>query len=208
MQVKYLSALKTKYASFGLSKEALDRVASQRVKTIANEEEIDTDIASFETTLLVMKEMQGATDALRASNAKVQKELESLKSQQTQTPETKEEEKNPEIAEMKTLLLELVRKNAESEKKARHESIVNAVHAKMKELGCDNDALRNMTLKGIEIGDNDTADSLAEKYKTEYDSNCKLVYGDGYVPPKGGAGGAGEIDFSSMVAGLKASGDL
>ena len=32
--------------AFGLSKEALDRVALQRVKTIANEDEIDADIAT------------------------------------------------------------------------------------------------------------------------------------------------------------------
>ena len=72
MQNKYLSALRTKYASFGLSKEALDRVALQRVKTIANEDEIDADIASTDTAMLVMKEMQRATDTLRTDNAKYQ----------------------------------------------------------------------------------------------------------------------------------------
>ena len=79
MQNKYLSALRTSYANFGFSKEALDRVASQRVKTIANESEIDADVASHDTLLLLMKEMQGATDSLRTTNAKIQKELDDLK---------------------------------------------------------------------------------------------------------------------------------
>lgn len=82
MQNKYLSALRTKYASFGLSKEALDRVALQRVKTIASEDEIDADIASSDTAMLIMKEMQGSADAQRNRAVQIQKELDDLKQKQ------------------------------------------------------------------------------------------------------------------------------
>ena len=171
MQNKYLSALKTKYASFGLSKEALDRVALQRVKTIANEDEIDADIASADTMLLVMKEMQGSTDALRAKATQTQKELDTLKAKQTQNDDEPKED-NPlvkEFAEMKALLTSVTTEIAESKKKARYEAILNEAHAKMKALGCTNDYIRKTTLQGIEISDSDTADSIAEKFKSVYD---------------------------------------
>ena len=211
MQNKYLSALKTKYASFGLSKEALDRVALQRVKTIANEDEIDADIASADTMLLVMKEMQGSTDALRAKATQTQKELDTLKAKQTQN-EDEPKEDNPlvkEFAEMKALLTSVTTEIAESKKKARYEAILNEAHAKMKALGCTNDYIRKTTLQGIEISDSDTADSIAEKFKSVYDENCKSAFGNGYVPPKGNnQGGKDEVDYDAMVAGLRASGAI
>ena len=212
MQYKYLSALKTKYASFGLSKEALDRVALQRVKTIANEDEIDADIASPDTMFLVMKEMQGSTDALRSRAAQAQKELDTLKATPQNPAVATPEPESPlakELADLKAMMSNVVGEIAESKKKARNEAIMADVHAKMKALGCTNDYIRTTSLHGLEISESDTADSIAEKYKSIYDDNCKSVFGSGYVPPKGNnAGGKDEIDFAAMVAGLKQSGDI
>ena len=208
MQNKYLSALKTKYASFGLSKEALDRVALQRVKTIANEDEIDADIASLDTAFLVMKEMQGATDALRANNAKIQKQLDDFKNPQNE-PAPAENPFANELAEMKSMLVGMQTKIAESEKKARYETIVKDAHTKMKSMGCTNDFIREATLRGLELTDADTADSIAEKYKSVYDENCRQAFGEGYIPPKGNnQGGKDEVDYDAMVAGLMASGAI
>ena len=211
MQNKYLSALRTKYASYGLSKEALDRVALQRVKTIANEEEIDTDIATTDTMLLIMKEQQGSIDSLRTKVAQSQKELEALKETPQNQPKVQESE-NPfakEFADMKAMMATMAAEFAENKKKARKEAILNEVHAKMKEMGCTNDYIRTTTLHGLEISDTDTAESLAEKYKSAYDKNCKSAFGNGYVPPKGNnQGGNDDVDYSSMVEGLKKSGAL
>ena len=207
MQNKYLSALRTSYANFGFSKEALDRVALQRVKTIANEDEIDADVASHDTLLLLMKEMQGATDALRTSNAKIQKELDDFKKPQVTAPV-----ENPfaaEMAEMKELLMGMQTKMAESEKKARNEAIVSEVHAKMKALGCTNDFIRTATLQNLVLTETDTPDTIAEKYKSVYDQNCRDAFGEGYIPPKGNnTGGKDEVNYESMVAGLMASGAI
>lgn len=210
MHNKYLSALKTTYANFGLSKEALDRVASQRFKTIANEDEIDADVKSFDTLMLLMKEQQGTTDALRAAHAKTQKELAELKISQAPTPTepTQPTEPNSELTELKAMINQLVAENAESKKKARYDATIKAVQAKMKESGCDNEAICNMTLKGVQFADTDTVEALAEKFKAEYNANCKMIFGDGYVPPKSNNTSGNEIDYSAMVAGLKASGDL
>ena len=211
MQVKYLSALKTKYASFGLSKEALDRVASQRIKTIANEDEIDNDIASSEVALLIMKEMQGAADALRNNNAKIQKELDSLKTDSSKQNQV-DDEPNPyaaTLAEMKEFMQSMKNEFAESKKKARTEAVIAQAHEVMKKNGCTNDFIRNTTLKGIEIGDSDTAESIAEKYKSVYDQNCKDAFGESYVPPKGNNQGGNEAnDKDAETAILKRAGLL
>ena len=207
MQNKYLSALRTKYASFGLSKEALDRVALQRVKTIANEDEIDSDIASSETAMLIMKEMQGATDSLRNEKARIQKELDDFKK-----PDNDSKPDNPlagEVAELKTLLQGMQSKLDESEKHARRESLLKDVHSKMKSMGCSNDYVRESTLDRLEISETDTIESIAERMKPLYDANCKKVFGEGYVPPKGKSSGTGDdVDYDSMVKFLQESGSL
>lgn len=216
MQNKYLSALKTKYASFGLSKEALDRVALQRVKTIANEDEIDSDIANTETLMLIMKEMQSSADSQRNRAVQLQKDLDDLKKNQpnNQTTQNQQEPEN-ELAKQLQTLAELVTtmqtERAAEKKKIQAEAIISQVHEKMKSKGCTNDFIRNMTLKGIEVAESDTADSLAEKYKPVYDQNCKDAYGEGYAPPMGMQnvnGGFKPGDFASEVERLKASGKI
>ena len=210
MQVKYLSALKTKYASFGLSKEALDRVASQRVKTIANEDEIDADIASTDTAMLVMKEMQRATDTLRTDNAKYQKELADLKNDpgNSNKPDQTDDPYAGTLAEMKALMQSMKDEFAESKRKARAESLIAEAHKVMEKNGCTNAFIRNITLKGVEVGEADTAESIAEKCKTIYDQNCKDAFGEGYTPPRGNGSGQDKVDYASMVEALKESGDL
>ena len=213
MQNKYLSALKTKYASFGLSKEALDRVALQRVKTIANEDEIDADIANSDTLMLIMKEMQSSADSQRNRAAQLQKDLDDLKKNQpnNQTTQTQQESESELAKQLQTLtnLVTAMQTEREAEKKkAQTTAIIAEVHEKMKSKGCTNDFIRNMTLKGIEVEENDTADSLAEKYKSVYDQNCQDAYGEGYVPPRGNGNGGGDMDQAAVTKILQSRGLL
>lgn len=210
MQNKYLSALKTKYASFGLSREALDRVASQRVKTIANESEIESDLANPDTFLLLMKEQQGANDALRANNSSIQKQLDDLKTDSAKQTEVQAvpDSYATTLAEMQAFMQTMKDEYAESKKRARSESIIAEAHKVMEKKGCTNAFIRNITLKGVEVGDGDTAESIAERCKSVYDTNCKEAFGEGYVPPKGGERGGDEVDYAAMVAGLQESGYL
>lgn len=213
MQNKYLSALKTKYASFGLSKEALDRVASQRVKTIANEDEIDSDIATTDTLMLIMKEMQSSADSQRNRATQLQKDLDDLKNKQTpnqttQTPQEQESELAKQLQTLTNLVMTMQTEREAEKKKVQADAVLAQVHEKMKANGCTNDFIRKMTLKGIEVGESDTADSLAEKYKSIYDQNCKDAYGDGYVPPKSNATGGGETDQAEVTRILQSRGLL
>lgn len=207
MQKTYVSALGTKYADFGFSKEVFDRVALQRLKTIEKAEEIESDVASPDVLLLLMREMQGSNDVLRTKVTQTQKELDDLKKSK-QEPVVEPNPYEQQFGEMQKAINDMMAKFEANEKKARNESVLASVHEKMKSLGCTNDYIRTTTLTNVEIGDEDTADSIAEKYKSVYDANCKAAFGDGYVPQKGGTAGGDEIDFSAMVAGLQASGKL
>lgn len=91
----------------------------------------------------------------------------------------------------------MVGMNAEmdaSKKKAHTDAVIAQVHEVMKSKGCTNKFIRDYTLKGIEVGDSDTADSIAEKCKPIYDQNCKEAFGEGFVPPKGGSYGRTEAN--------------
>lgn len=216
MQNKYLTALRTRYADFGFSKEVFDRVALQRLKTIEKAEDIDSDVASPDVMLLLMKEMQGSNDTLRSRNAQIQRELEDSKKNQPlpeskQTPQDQESELAKQLQTLTNLVTTMQTEMAAEKKKAQTDAVLAQVHEKMKASGCTNDFIRNITLKGIEVGENDTVDSLAEKYKPIYDQNCKDAYGEGYVPPRGdGNHGQGfkTGDFSSEVERLKSEGKI
>ena len=212
MQNKYLSALKTKYASFGLSKEALDRVALQRVKTIANEEEIDSDIATTDTMLLIMKEIQGSADSQRTRASQIQKELDDLKKSIPSNEPIQSEPDNALAAEIQALKAIVTGFQAEAEagrKKAQADAILAEVHEKMKTKGCTNDYIRTNVLSEVKVGESDTADSIAERYLSVYDDHCKKVFGAGYVPPKGNnVNEGGDVNYAAMVEGLKHSGAL
>ena len=209
MQNKYLSALKTKYASFGLSKEALDRVALQRVKTIANEDEIDADIANSDTLMLIMKEMQSSADAQRNRAAQLQKDLDALRTPQSEpTPTPTENPYAKEISDLKDMMAAMMGKFAENEKKSRTEATMAKVHDLMKQKGCTNDFIRKTTLSGIQIGENDTAESIAEKYKSVYDENCRSAFGEGYTPPTGNGNVGEEMDQAEITKMLQERGLL
>lgn len=210
---KYLTALRTKYADFGFGKEVFDRVALQRLKTIEKAEDIETDIASPDVMLLLMKEMQGSNDTLRSRNAQIQRELEDSKKNQpsnqpNQTPQEPESELAKQLQTLTNLVTTMQTERAAEKKKARTDAVLAQVHEKMKSNGCTNDFIRNITLRGIEVGESDTVDSLAEKYRSVYDQNCKDAYGEGYVPPRGNGNGGGETDQAEVTRILQERGLL
>ena len=57
-----VASLKTKYQRFGLSNEAIDRIASAREKTVTSEEEIATATADVVTMELIASELQKMRD--------------------------------------------------------------------------------------------------------------------------------------------------
>ena len=212
MKVKIATALKTKYANLGLSQTAFDGVAAILEKTITDENAIESTI-SEEYVAGLLKGLQRDFDKLRNEKATAVKDLDDYKKAHP-TSTTQEPDQNDEIsrkiAALEAKQLEYETKIRATEAQARRQGILESLSSKMKENGCDNDFIRNMTLKGITIGDSDTADSLLETYKAEYNKNFKEAYGDGIVPPAGNGKPAEYKSggYASEVARLRAEGRL
>ena len=62
MKEKIIAAFKTKYLRFGLSNEAIDRIASAKEKTVTSEDQIEAAIADAETMSLIATELQKMRD--------------------------------------------------------------------------------------------------------------------------------------------------
>lgn len=80
LKEQILEALKTKYKAYGLSNDALDRIASLREKTVEKEEEdIEGVIADTTTLDLIAKEIQRQRDQAIQRNSEAQRALEAYK---------------------------------------------------------------------------------------------------------------------------------
>lgn len=213
MKEKIATALKTKYANLGLSQTAFDGVAAILEKTITDENAIESTI-SEEYVAGLLKGLQRDFDKLRNEKATAIKDLDDYKkAHPTTTPPPEpdpDDEISKKLAALEAKQLEYENKIKATEAQARRQGILENLSSLMKQNGCDNDFIRNMTLKGIAIGENDTAESMLEAYKTEYNKNFKEAYGDGIIPP---AGGGKPVEYqsggyASEVARLRAEGKL
>lgn len=212
MKTKIANALKTKYANLGLGEKAFNGVATYLEKTVTNEADIESAIAD-DSVKFLLQSIQGETDTIRTAKAGIEKQLDELKKKY----ETKPVEKNGEESETAKMLKELLAKQEAMEakiaaeaKKAHDSEIISKVHEIMKGKGATNDFVRKITLQGIEIAEGDTAESLAEKYQTAYDTNFKEAFGDGIAPIKGSPSNQDykKGDFKGMAEMLTAQGLL
>lgn len=214
MKEKIISALKTEYSNLGLSQKALDGVASMLIaqKTIESEDKI-SEVIKGDGIKGLLTMFQSETDALRTARTKAEKDLEDYKKLHPSTDPAHKDEPDPvaeKLAELEKKQKELDDTIKAANEKARQTAVIESLHKLLKEKGCDNDFIRNTTLKGIAIGENDTAESLVETYKTAYDKNFKDAYGDGPVPPRGGNKPSEyqQGDFKSEAERLRAEGKL
>lgn len=208
MKEKIVKELKNKYSNLGLGEKAFNGVASFLEKTVTNEDDIANAVAGDDVKALLTA-IQGETDKLRADKAAAEKALrEAKEGGEHKTEEDSEVAKL--IKQMQTEQAALKLQLEQSQKAARTKEILNGVREKMRSAGSDNDFILNIVLKNAEVGDTDTVDSLAEKFKASYDENYKQAYGDSPVP-RGGAHrseGYKKGDFADAVQMLKNEGML
>lgn len=214
MKTKIANALKTKYATLGLSQKAFDGVAAILEKTITDENAIEATIAEAYVADL-LKGLQGEVDAMRTAKAQAEKALKDYKEAHPETrPITPTPSPDDEIAKKLKALedkqAEYERKISEAEGKAKRDAILSSLDKLLKDKGCNNDFIRKTTLAGVAIGENDTAETLLDTYKGKYDENFKEAYGNGAVPP---AGNQTPVEYqkggyASEVERLRAEGKL
>lgn len=104
LKEQILEALKTKYKAYGLSNDALDRIASLREKTVEKEEDIEGAVADATTLDLIAKEIQRQRDQAIQRNSESQRAFEAYKALHPEQNaggegnEGKEGEGSPDIA--------------------------------------------------------------------------------------------------------------
>lgn len=184
MKEKIIAALKTKYQRFGLSNEAIDRIASAKEKTVTKEEEIETAIADAETMELIANELQKSADQERRNKANLQKSFDEYKTKHPEKTTTEEEE--PEEPEWAKKLREAnerleARFKAEDDAKKLAE-VRKSVEDKLKAAGCTNPGILNLTLKGFALQENEDEDAAVERLKGEYNTSFKEAFGEGSAP--------------------------
>lgn len=193
MKAKLLAALKTKYATLGLSDKAFDGVASVLVKTVTKEEEIEGVVNSDETSAL-LRAFQSSSDDLRRRNTELQAEFDRYK---TEHPAEDPKKTTPPAEDANAKLLqrieELERKEKERNDKTARDTKLADIRKKMKEAGSDNDNILDLVLEKAEFKDEDKVDDIATRLKTEYDAKYTKFYGNGPAPHFH-RGGGGSVD--------------
>lgn len=212
MKTKIVEKLRNEYANLGLGEKAFSGVAAFLEKTGIKEDDIESRVKGDDVKALLVA-IQGESDSLRNTNSRLTKENEELKAKivpPDKKPDQGDDGTAKAIAELASQF-KTFKESLDAEAKRRADAaLMDDVHRIMKANGCANDFIRTVTLQNVVVSDGDTAESLAEKYRTDYDSNCKKAFGDGCIPPKGQqvskeyeAGG-----YSSEVERLRASGKL
>ena len=187
---KIATALKTKYQRFGLSNEAIDRIASAREKTVTSEEDVDAATADVETMSLIASELQKMRDAEIQKRTDTQRAFDTYKEKNPEggkkpepepAPEPKEQ---PEPAWAKALRERYEREDRERAERERRDALT----ARLKAEGCANGGVLKFTMDAYVPVEGESLDDAAQRIKEAYGANYKEIFGDGGLPGYGGAG--------------------
>ncbi len=188
MKGKIFDALKTEYASLGLSDNTLMRIAAVLEGSIEKEEDIVTAVKGDIAKLLATS-IQGETDGLKRAKQAAEAALADYKAKH---PEGGGREDDPELTQLKADLAS--QKSAFEELKANYERQVKqsgyaalraAVKGKADELKVSNVPIWDDVVAAVAVDDNTTADALLTSVKTAYEAKLKAYVGDGAAPYRG-----------------------
>lgn len=204
MRQKIANALKTKYQRFGLSNEAIDRIAAAKEKTITSEDAIETGIADLQTMELIASEVQKMRDGEIQRRADLQRIHDAYKAShpdqttpppaQTTTPPQDEPEWARKLREQnERIMSEFDRRDAEQ----RQQAAAANVRAALERAGCNNAFILKTTLKGFKLGKDETEEQAIARLTADYNQNIKDAFGDGVIPPVGS--GAAQQDVSKYA---------
>ena len=197
MKQKIIDAFKTKYKSFGLSNEAIDRIASALEKTVTKEEEIAEALQKVDTMNLIASELQKMRDKEIQSRTDLQKSFDAYKeSHPDNTPTPPNPQKTDEEPPWAKTLREqneqiLARQKADDDAKAQKE-LVSRLEEGLKKAGCVNAGILAAVLKGVSLHKDETEEAAIERLKGEYNTSLKAIFGDGPIPPAAGGSAFGD----------------
>jgi len=188
---KIATALKTKYQRFGLSNEAIDRIASAREKTVTSEDEIEAAVADAATMESIASELQKMRDTEIQKRTDTQRAFDTYKEKHPDgdpnpnppaDPPKPTEAPEPEWA--KKIRERFEREDREKAEKTRRDALT----ARLKMEGCGNAGVLKFTMDAFTPVENESEDEAATRLKEAYNANYKSVFGDGPIPGFGGNG--------------------
>lgn len=225
LKEQILEALKTKYKAYGLSNDALDRIASLREKTVEKAEDIEGAVADATTLDLIAKEIQRQRDQAIQKNSDTQRAFEAYKAAHPE-PDAggagdDDKDSDPDIASIvKAAVADAVAplnekitaletsKSAEAALNTAHSSFFNGDYAK-KYKDQATDAWERAVELNEATGNKMTAEELAAKASGYFNKAVSRLGVDTSKPfqadpPKNDE--EGTIDWSAEVARKKAQG--
>ena len=188
------TALKTKYQRFGLSNEAIDRIATAREKTVTSEGDIEAATADVTTMELIANELQkmrdkeinSKTDLQRAFDTYKEKNPEGGKPKGDPNPPTPPEpgkpEPMPEPEWAKRLRERYEREDREKAEKETRESLT----ARLKMEGCTNNGIIKFVMAAFTPVKDESQDDAVKRLKESYAAAYKETFGEGGIPGYGG----------------------
>lgn len=197
MRKKIADALRTKYQRFGLSNEALDRIALAKEKTVIKDEDIETGIADLETMELIAGEVQKMRDGEIQKRTDLQRSYDTYKASHPetqpgnppQTPPADEPEWAVKLREQNERILgEIAKRDAAQ----RQQNAAANVRAALEKAGCSNPGILRLTLKGFALAEGETEDQAVARLTADYNQNVKDAFGEGVIPPVGSGTPSGD----------------
>ena len=194
MKQKIIAALKTKYQRFGLSNEAVDRIASAKEKTVTTDEEIEGAIADAQTMELIANELQKSADKERRDRSNLQKSFDEYKEKHPDSEPSIQapapvNDQEPEWArklreQQEAIAARFAREDQEKALKATRLTVEAKLKAKIAD-NAFNQGVFNSALKGFSLGENESLEEAVERIKGEYDASYKETFGNGPLPGVG-----------------------
>ncbi len=188
MRKKIFEALKTEYASLGLSDNTLTRIASILEGSVTKEEDIVTAVKG-DTAKLLATSIQGEIDGLKRAKEAAENALTDYKAKHPEGGnkgnEPELEKLRDDLASQKTAFEELKANYERQIKQGRYDALRVAVKGKAGELKVSNVPIWDDVADGVAIDDNSTAETLLTSVKTAYEAKLRTYIGEGAAPYRG-----------------------
>ena len=184
-----VASLKTKYQRFGLSNEAIDRIASAKEKTVTSEDQIESAIADAETMGLIANELQKMRDKEIQSRTDLQSTFDKYKEKHPENNPNPDPKPNPTQEEEPEWAKKLRESNERIEARFAADDAakkltanLSAVESRLKAAGCVNPGILKGVLKGFSLNESETVDDAVVRLQKDYNDSYKETFGEGPKP--------------------------
>lgn len=182
------TALKTKYQRFGLSNEAIDRIASAREKTVASEGDVEAAVADVATMELIAFELQKMRDKEIQSRTDTQRAFDTYKEKhpdKTPEPPTPPTPPQPGPMDEPEWAKNLRERFEREDKEKKDKQVRDTLTARLKMEGCSNTGIIKFVMTEYSPVEGESEDDAVKRLKESYSSAYTETFGAGPIPGYG-----------------------